>query len=78
MLSRKPRDWDAATYDKVSAPQTGWGRVVLDRLPLEGDERVLDAGCGTGRVTATLHEVAARMELPEIDYVRLNVDARRA
>ena len=31
-------------------------RKVLDRLPLQGDEVVLDAGCGTGRVTALLLE----------------------
>src|SRR6478752_7814335 len=48
------RDWDAATYDRVAGPQTRWGSVVLDRLPLAGDERVLDAGCGTGRVTELL------------------------
>jgi trans-aconitate 2-methyltransferase len=33
---------------------TRWGSVVLDRLVLEGDERVLDAGCGSGRVTEQL------------------------
>ena len=49
-----PRDWDAATYDRVADPQTRWGRVVLDRLPLGSDETVLDAGCGTGRVTELL------------------------
>jgi trans-aconitate 2-methyltransferase len=37
---------------------TRWGRAVLDRLPLDGDERVLDAGCGSGRVTELL---AARL-----------------
>lgn len=51
-----PRDWDARSYDRVSDPMTGWGRVVLDRLALEGHERVLDAGCGTGRVTEALRE----------------------
>lgn len=52
------RDWDAATYDRVADPMARWGAVVLDRLPIEGDERVLDAGCGSGRVTELL---AARL-----------------
>jgi len=47
-------DWDAASYDRLSAPQARWGRAVLERLDLEGDETVLDAGCGTGRVTEEL------------------------
>jgi trans-aconitate 2-methyltransferase len=54
----QPRDWDARTYDRVADPQTRWGQAVLDRLPLEGTERVLDAGCGSGRVTELL---AARL-----------------
>jgi trans-aconitate 2-methyltransferase len=51
-------DWDAAAYERLSDPQFEWGRRVLDRLELRGDERVLDAGCGTGRLTALL---AARL-----------------
>ena|SRR5436305_874162 len=47
-------DWDAATYDRVSDPQFGWALEQLSRLPLSGDEVVLDAGCGSGRVTAEL------------------------
>ena len=50
------RDWDARTYDRIADPMTRWGGVVLDRLPLAGNERVLDAGCGTGRVTEALLE----------------------
>jgi trans-aconitate 2-methyltransferase len=48
------RDWDALTYDRIADPMTRWGTAVLERLPLEGDERVLDAGCGSGRVTELL------------------------
>lgn len=52
------RDWDAGTYDRVSDPQFAWALEQLERLPLAGDEIVLDAGCGSGRVTA---ELAARV-----------------
>jgi trans-aconitate 2-methyltransferase len=48
------RDWDAATYDRVSDPQLGWAREQLERLELGGDDVVLDSGCGSGRVTALL------------------------
>src|SRR4051794_12760405 len=53
-VEHRPRDWDGATYDQVSNPHVRWGATVLDRLPLSGDERVLDAGCGSGRVTEQL------------------------
>jgi trans-aconitate 2-methyltransferase len=49
-------DWDAATYDRIANPQARWGERLLDRLPLHGDEIVMDAGCGTGRVTERLAE----------------------
>jgi trans-aconitate 2-methyltransferase len=48
------REWDAGTYDRVSAPQQEWAGEVIDRLELGGDESVLDAGCGSGRVTQML------------------------
>jgi trans-aconitate methyltransferase len=50
------QEWNAAAYHRVSDPQFAWGQAVLARLPLRGDERVVDAGCGTGRLTK---EVAA-------------------
>lgn len=62
-----PRDWDAQTYDRVADPMTRWGSTVLDRLPLRGDERILDAGCGSGRVTEQLAE-----RLPEGRVIALD------
>jgi trans-aconitate 2-methyltransferase len=51
-----PREWDAETYDAISDPQFSWGMEVLERLELRGDERAIDAGCGSGRVTEQLLE----------------------
>ena len=47
-------EWDATAYHKVSGPQTSWGQKVLARLELRGDERAIDAGCGSGRLTGQL------------------------
>jgi trans-aconitate 2-methyltransferase len=64
---RTPHDWDGASYDRVAHPMTRWGANVLDRLTLEGDETVLDAGCGSGRVTEQLAE-----RLPEGHVIALD------
>jgi trans-aconitate 2-methyltransferase len=60
-------DWDAATYDRVADPQFEWGREVLARLELQGDETVLDAGCGSGRVTRLLAERLPRGRVIGVD-----------
>jgi len=62
-----PLDWDADTYDAVSDPQFEWGLEVLERLELEGGESVLDAGCGSGRVTAELAKRLPRGRLVAVD-----------
>lgn len=56
MAGSATRDWDAGSYHRVSVPHEEWARSILDRLPLSGSEAVLDAGCGSGRVTAMLVE----------------------
>jgi trans-aconitate 2-methyltransferase len=72
------RDWDAATYDRVSDPQVEWAGEVLERLPLEGDETVLDAGCGSGRVTAMLLERLPAGRLIAVDSSPSMVEHARA
>lgn len=49
-----PHDWNAPSYDRVATAVVSLGHEVLDRLPLHGDETVLDAGCGPGAVTEQL------------------------
>src|SRR5688572_18872048 len=60
-------EWNAASYHRVSGPQTSWGLKVLSRLALEGNERAIDAGCGTGRLTAGLMARLPRGRLVAID-----------
>lgn len=64
------REWNSAAYHRLSTPQVSWGKKVLSRLHLKGDEVVLDAGCGTGRLTAELLEALPRGRVVGIDASR--------
>jgi trans-aconitate 2-methyltransferase len=61
------REWNSSIYHRLSAPQVSWGKKVLSRLRLRGDEVVLDAGCGTGRLTADLLEALPRGRVVGLD-----------
>jgi trans-aconitate 2-methyltransferase len=73
-----PRDWNADSYERISGPMETMGRDVLDRLELRGDERVLDAGCGTGRVTAALADRLPRGHVVAVDGSPAMVEQARA
>jgi trans-aconitate methyltransferase len=51
--------WDAADYAKSSSAQQKWARELIAKLNLTSSERVLDLGCGDGKVTAELAALAA-------------------
>ena len=72
------RDWDAATYDRVSDPQVAMAREVLGRLDLRGDETVLDAGCGTGRVTMMLLDLLPEGRVIAVDAAPSMVEQAQA
>jgi trans-aconitate 2-methyltransferase len=61
------REWDGASYDRISEPMEALGREVLARLELRGDEVVLDAGCGSGRITQALIERLPRGGVIAVD-----------
>jgi trans-aconitate 2-methyltransferase len=71
------REWDAEAYHRVSTPQVQWAEQVLGRMTLGGDETVLDAGCGSGRVTAMLLERLPRGRVVAVDGSAAMVDAAR-
>ena len=51
-------EWDAPEYARLSGLQQAMAEEVLSLLDLKGSERVLDVGCGNGKVTA---EIATRV-----------------
>lgn len=52
--------WDAERYHNISNIQEQWGRRLILRRKWKGNEIVMDAGCGTGRVTKLLAEKVSR------------------
>jgi trans-aconitate 2-methyltransferase len=53
-----PPEWDAAAYKRINNLQEWLAGRALTGLDLRGNERVLDVGCGDGRVSA---QVLARL-----------------
>lgn len=71
-------EWDAEAYHRLAKPQEEWARQVLERLPLRGDEVVLDAGCGSGGVTRLLLERLPQGRVFGLDGSQAMIDAARS
>jgi len=72
------KEWNAALYHQISAPQVSWGKKVLSRITLRGNERLLDAGCGTGRLTRDLLEALPNGHVVALDVSQNMLDEARA
>ena len=71
------RDWDAASYHRVSDIQLTWALELLERLELRGDEVVLDAGSGSGRVTELLVDRVPKGRVYGVDVAPSMVEHAR-
>src|SRR5680860_1146609 len=67
LVDSATRDWDASSYHRVSIPHEEWAASILERLPLDGGETVLDAGCGSGRATSMLVDRLPRGRVIAVD-----------
>jgi trans-aconitate 2-methyltransferase len=71
------REWDGNSYDRISGTMEALGLAVLERLELNGDELVLDAGCGSGRITEALLERLPQGRVIAVDESPSMVEAAR-
>src|SRR3954452_23285650 len=71
------RSWDGAAYDRLSTPMEQLGREVMERRELRGPETILDAGCGSGRLTQLLIERVPDGRVIGVDASGSMVDAPR-
>ena len=76
-MASGPREWNAEVYHRVSDFQLELGLRVLERLDLKGDETVLDAGCGTGRVTRHLVDRLPQGRVIAVDASEAMVEKAR-
>ncbi len=63
----QPARWNAADYAANSAAQQIWARELIAQLHLRGDERILDVGCGDGKVTAEMARAVPKGSVTGID-----------
>jgi trans-aconitate 2-methyltransferase len=66
--------WDARDYQKNSEAQLKWGRELIAKLALKGQEDVLDIGCGDGKVTAEIARYVPQGNVVGIDNSQDMID----
>ncbi len=63
----KTDKWNAADYADNSSAQKAWAHELIKQLGLQGDEHVLDIGCGEGAITGTIAKLVSRGKVVGID-----------
>jgi trans-aconitate methyltransferase len=59
--------WDPEDYSRHSSEQEKWALELIPKLDLKGDERVLDIGCGDGKITAAMADALGSGSVLGID-----------
>jgi trans-aconitate 2-methyltransferase len=68
-------EFDAERYQQCSKHQKEWGNKVIDELHLNGNENVLDIGCGDGILTSRLADLVPNGYVLGIDASRSMIKA---
>ncbi|MFZ3149395.1 MAG: methyltransferase domain-containing protein [Methanothrix sp.] len=59
--------WDPKVYEKSSCAQQRWAQELLSKISIRGDERILDIGCGDGKITAEIAHLVPRGSVLGLD-----------
>lgn len=59
--------WDPKFYSSNSSAQKNWGFELLAKLNFKGNERVLDVGCGDGKLGAEVAQILPKGSVLGID-----------
>ncbi|MBI3354991.1 MAG: methyltransferase domain-containing protein [Nitrospirae bacterium] len=59
--------WDAEKYDATKAPQIDAGKELIAMAKIRDSDSILDIGCGTGKLTIELANLAAKGFVVGID-----------
>jgi trans-aconitate 2-methyltransferase len=59
--------WDPEVYGKSSSEQKKWAEEVISKIRIKGNERVLDIGCGDGKITAHIASLVPEGSVSGID-----------
>jgi len=74
---RLVESWDGRDYERHSPHQQEWGSGLVAELPLRGDERILDLGCGDGSITRQLAEQVPHGSVLGVDAAPEMLEAAR-
>jgi trans-aconitate 2-methyltransferase len=61
------QNWNANDYAKNSSAQQQWAQELIAKLSLQGNESLLDIGCGDGKITAQIAKILPKGRVVGID-----------
>jgi trans-aconitate methyltransferase len=67
-------NWNAQDYAKNSQNQFQWAKELIPKLKLQGNESLLDIGCGDGKITAELARCIPRGRAVGVDSSEKMID----